>query len=702
MKKNYAPLICLIVLLFAAYAGKANGDEQSKVNELIEVSTAYRFSDIHKSLTTIDEALAIAQKIDYKQGIARCYLKKGQYLSNAGVLKESGENLEKAAALFKSIDKRNEYAVCLKELADYKRSTGDPEKAEDLIKESTAIATELQDKQLLAECEIASGIIDMKTGEFADATAHLLSALRTAEAIKNDEIIMNSCRELGNINSLEENIPRSNEYFERALNISKKIGNKLGVADAYCNIASNYLTIGDLDNAAVNIAKSMDLSRQLNYKPTLALDLLNMGYCLTYQNKYKEADKQLAEAERVFGELGDKHGQAEVLNAKGYLAAKTHNLDEAEKNYVASATAAQPIKANDQLKASYDGLAYIYEQKKDYEGAYHFQKLSQEISSQVFNTSNARAVTKLQLSYDFEKVKEQQRREQELKDKVTAAERTRERWFNYFLVVVGLMAAIIAVLTYMAYRNSRRAKDLLFEKNILITKEKETAERLLSDIIPAEIETRIKASGITEIENFATVMFIDFDDFTSVEQHFSPIELMDELDLVFKGMDDVCKKFRLETLKTLSDGYLCIGGLANSRDCKPEDVVNAAIKIQLYMEDIRMRHMKEGKAFFQMRIGIHTGQISGGIVGVRTIAADIWGETVQAASGIEKMAAAGGIRISDATFQLVKNKFETIYTGQSKVASREMKVYEITNFKAEYSKLSVSETVTDLIIKLEN
>lgn len=702
MKKNYAPLFCLIILLLAVYTGKANGDEQSKVNELIEVSTAYRFSDIHKSLTTIDEALAIAQKLDYKQGIARCYLKKGQYLSNAGTLKESGENLEKAAVLFKSIDKRNEYAICLKELADYHRATGNPDKAAILIKESSAIARELQNNELLAECEIASGIIDMKTGKLAEATAHLLNALKTAEAIKNDEIIMNSCRELGNINSLEENIPRSNEYFERALSISNKIGNKLGVADAYCNIAANFLTIGDVDEAEANITKSMNLSRELNYKPTLALDLLNMGYCLTYKNQYKEAGTQLDEAEKVFGELGDKHGQAEVLNAKGYLAAKTHNLDEAEKNYVASANTAKAIQANDQLKASYDGLAYIYEQKKDYEGAYHFQKLSQSISSQIYNTSNARAVTKLQLSYDFEKVKEQQRREQELKDKVTAAERIRERWFIYFMVVVGLMAAIIAALTYMAYRNNRRAKELLVEKNILITKEKETAERLLSDIIPAEIEMRIQASGISDIENFATVMFIDFDDFSRVEQQFSPMELMDELDLVFKGMDDVCKRFRLETLKTLSDGYLCIGGLANSRDCKPEDVVNAAIKIQLYMEEIRMRHMKEGKAFFQMRIGIHTGQIAGGIVGVRTIAADIWGETVQAASAIEKMAAAGEIRISDATYQLVRNKFETIYTGQSKVASKEMKVYQITNFKAEYSRLSVTESMTELIIKLEN
>ncbi len=688
------------MLLLGAPSVKSTGDEQSKVNELIDLSTAYRFSDIHKSISTIDDALAIARKLGYKEGIAECYLKKGQYLSNNGSEKESGENLQKAADIFKSIEKKDKYATALKELADYYRTTGDQDRAKALIKQSAAIAAELQNKDLQAECEIASGIIDMNTGKFADATAHYLNALKTAEAIKSDENIMNSCRELGNINSLEGNIPASNEYFQRALNINLKIGNKLGVADAYCNIGSNFLTLGNIQEATANIQKSMNLSRELNYKPTLALDLLNMGYCMTYRNKYDEAKIQLDEAGQVFEELSDKHGQAEVLNAKGYLAAKTHDYDAAAKSYLASTEIATPIHANDQLKSSYDGLAYVFEQRKDYEGAYKFQKLSQGISNQLFGTSNTQAVTKLQLNYDFDKVKEQQRIEQQLKDKVIASERTRDKYFRYFLIVLGLMSCGIALSAFIAYRANKQANELLFEKNILITQEKETAERILSDIIPAEIETKIKASGIAEIESFATVMFIDFDEFTHTEQQFNPIELMDELDLIFKGMDDVSKKFKLETLKTLSDGYLCIGGLANSQDCRPEDVMNAAIKIQLFMEEIKLKRIRENKPFFQMRIGIHTGQIAGGIVGVRTIAADIWGETVQAASMIEKMAQAGEIRISDATFQLIKNKFETVYRGHLKTPAKDIGVYQVSNFKAEYSKLTISDNVTELINKL--
>jgi adenylate cyclase len=671
-------IIFFVLLSFTGFDSiAAVTDDQSRVNQLIELSTAYRFTDINKSIATIDEALALAQKIDFRAGIAECYLKKGQYLFNNGNQKESGENLQKAADIFKQTDAKGKYALCLKELGDYYSAIGDQVKATELVKQSSAIAAGLQDRPLQAQCDIASGIIEMKGGKFAEATAHFINALRTAETIKNDEIIMNSCRELGNLNSLQGNIPLSNEYYHRALAINIKMGNKLGVADLYCNIGSNFLILGNEQEALANIKKSLDLARSLDYKPTLALDLLNMGYCMTYQDQYDKARYQFDEAQNVFTGLNDKHGQAEVMNAKGYLLAKTRDYNEAAISYLASADMARQINANDQLKTSYEGLAYIYEQRKDYEAAYKFQKLALGISSEIYNTSNAQLVTKLQLSYDFEKTQEQQRIQQQLKDKIIESDRKKNRYVGYFLIVLGLMSIVLTASAFVAYRATRKAKELLVEKNELITKEKERAERILSDIIPAEIEAKIKASGIGQIENFATIMFIDFYEFTKTEQKFHPMALMDELDIIFKGMDDVTKKFNLETLKTLSDGYLCLGGSANSADSRPEDVVHAAIKIQVLMDEIRMRNIKDGKPYFEMRIGIHTGKIAGGIVGVRTIADDIWGEAVQAASLMEKMAKAGEIRISEATYRLVKNNFETVYSGTLKVSDKEMAVYQI-------------------------
>jgi class 3 adenylate cyclase len=120
------------------------------------------------------------------------------------------------------------------------------------------------------------------------------------------------------------------------------------------------------------------------------------------------------------------------------------------------------------------------------------------------------------------------------------------------------------------------------------------------------------------------------------------------------------------------------------------------------MDEIKMKHIKEGQPYFEMRIGVHTGHIAGGIVGVRTIAADVWGEVVQAASLMEKMANAGEIRVSEATYQLIKNKFETIYCGKLKVSAKEIEVYQIANFKTEFSHLNVSQDVDNLINRLKD
>ena len=688
------------IFLLGYHTAFAKPDEQSKVNQLIELSTAYRFSDIHRSIATIDDALLLAQKIEYKAGIAECYLKKGQYLFNNGSQKESGESLKKAADLFKEIDIKDKYAISLKELADYYRAVGNQKMATILITQSTAIAASLKNDALVAECEIASGTIDMNTGKFAEATEHFLKALQTAETIKNDEIIMNSCRELGNINSMQGNIPISNDYFKRSLAINLKIGNRLGVADAYCNIGANFLALGNESEAASNINKSLALAKELNYKPTIALDLLNLGYCNSRLNEVEQAKEHFEQAGTLFRESNDRHGEAEVLNAKGYLDAKMGNYEQAAVNYLHSAEIAKPINANDQLKTSYDGLAYVFERRKDFEAAYKFQKMAQGLSDQLYGTDNAKVVTKLQLNYDFQKLREQQRIQQELKDQITDSEKKRALYFQLFLVILGILFLALAAFAYIAYRANRKAKMLLTERNELITVEKERAERILSDIIPAEIEAKIKQSGIGQIEGFATVMFVDFNEFSKTEQKFDPISLMDELDIIFKGMDDISKKFQLETLKTLSDGYLCIGGLANSLECRPEDVVNAAIKIQLFMDELKMQRIQQGSPYFEMKIGVHTGQIAGGIVGVRTIAADIWGETVQVASMLEKRAQASDIYLSESTYHIVKAKFQSIYSGLVHIGSKDVAVYQLTQFRTDISPLTVSDNVNELLNRL--
>ena len=76
------------------------------------------------------------------------------------------------------------------------------------------------------------------------------------------------------------------------------------------------------------------------------------------------------------------------------------------------------------------------------------------------------------------------------------------------------------------------------------------------------------------------------------------------------------------------------------------------------------RYQQLGKKTFEIRIGINTGSVVAGIVGVKKFAYDIWGDTVNKAARMEQHSEAGKINISDSTYELVKDKFNCTYRGK--------------------------------------
>lgn len=704
---NRLPLknLFFIIAVVTSLSVAAKEDTYSRVKQLLEMSAAYRYTDMDKAIVEVNKALELSTAIGYKEGMADACLKKGQYLFNQGKHEESNVYLYKAAGLFKQFNE-NKYALSLKELADNYRIIGNNSKAEELVNQAATLAKNANNKLLEAECEISKGLILMNLGKFAPATTHYLNAYKIGEDIKDDEIIINSCRELGNINSLDGNINLSNQYFQKCLDLNKKTDNKLGMADAYCNLGSNFLNIGNYEEAEKSIHASIKIAEELNYRTTLALNFLNLGYLKSNTNNIPAAFENLEKALKIFQDVNDKKGQAQVYNAKGYLFAKKKEYQQAAQFYQLSEAISKEIKANDELRSSYEGLAYVFEQLNDFESAFKFQKLEQNLSKQIYSTDNAKKITQLQLNYEFNKIQENQRLAQKFKDDAAAQEKKASNIFIGFLIIAGLMSLALLYTSVRAYKENKKAKELLAERNKLITIEKERSEKLLHDIVPAELGTRISQANIQQSDNFATVMFVDFKDFTKSEEQFSPVDLMDELDIIFKSLDDISKKFKLETMKTLGDGYLCIGGLASNKNTSPIDVIDAAIKIQEGISLLKERRIKENKPYFEMQIGIHSGQIVGGIVGVRTLSDDVWGDTVQSASMIEKYEGKceGNIKISQSTFNLVKAHFECTQCGEMRIlGGNELAVYQVVSKRKEpLGSLSITENISEMLAKIES
>jgi len=191
-------------------------------------------------------------------------------------------------------------------------------------------------------------------------------------------------------------------------------------------------------------------------------------------------------------------------------------------------------------------------------------------------------------------------------------------------------------------------------------------EELLLNILPSETAEELKATGTAEAKSFdeVTVMFTDFKNFTQASEKMNAKELVSEINYIFSGFDKIISKHNIEKIKTIGDSYMCAGGLPVANKTNAVDVVSAALGIQHFMNQLKDEREKENKRSFEIRIGIHTGPVVAGIVGVKKFAYDIWGDTVNIASRMESSGEVGKVNISGATYELVKEKFQCTYRGK--------------------------------------
>ena len=201
----------------------------------------------------------------------------------------------------------------------------------------------------------------------------------------------------------------------------------------------------------------------------------------------------------------------------------------------------------------------------------------------------------------------------------------------------------------------------LKERTRELEQEKNKSNRLLHNIFPSEIVKEWKETGAIKPKEFEMVslLFTDFQGFTEIASSMDPHELVSELNDIFNNFDSIINKYKLEKLKTMGDSYMVAGGLPKETDNHAVSVVYAALDMMDYLS----ARNKTSRYKWEMRAGVHSGNVIAGVVGKNKFTYDVWGNTVNIANIMERNSTPGMVCVTSATLELIKGCFECSYKG---------------------------------------
>lgn len=200
---------------------------------------------------------------------------------------------------------------------------------------------------------------------------------------------------------------------------------------------------------------------------------------------------------------------------------------------------------------------------------------------------------------------------------------------------------------------------ILQEQNLALDDSRQHIERLMLNILPRNIFMRLQAGEKRIADRFesVSVLFADIVNFTDLSAKTPPIELVTILDTLFSRFDALAEKYNVEKIKTIGDAYMVVGGLPGSEEKHTQAIALLAVEMQNTTVEMAS---SLGVPQISLRIGIHSGEVIAGVIGMKKFAYDLWGDTVNTASRMESHSEPGKIHISENIFQALNTPSDII------------------------------------------
>jgi class 3 adenylate cyclase/Tfp pilus assembly protein PilF len=589
------------------------GDKNKEAKAHFKIGWIWQsFSGYPDALEHYNLSLALENELGNRTDAGVILYQIGSVYDDLGEFLPADENTRKAYDIFKELGDEKRMAICLNNLGNFQNSLGDNTKALDFFLQALKINEALNNTDEISKNLNNIGVVYLGMEKYSKAREYFLQSFVIISKSGKKESILRGLGNIGITYSAEDNFKKALEYFQQVLQLSREIGNKPAISTTYNNIARIYEDMNESEKALEYYSMAFAINDSIGDKKSMIYNLVGLGDVSGDLGNYEQAAIYLKQARSLAMQIGARYSEKDALQ----------------------------------------GLTEMYAVQKQYDSAFKYFQIYSNLKDTLLNQENIEEVTRKEMQYGFDK----KMLEEHLRSELEINKQKNRK--NIFLVAgLGIFAMLIGLWSRLNYIRKSRA---------IIKKEKDRSEELLLNILPAEVAEELKEKGFAEAKHFdeVTVLFSDFKGFTLMAEKLSPAELVHEIDFCFKKFDEITTKFGIEKIKTIGDAYMCAGGLPVSNKTNPTDIVKAALEIQSFMEILKTGRIKEDKPYFELRIGIHTGPVVAGIVGIKKFQYDIWGDTVNIASRMESSGAVGKVNISQMTYEKIRDQFECEYRGK--------------------------------------
>lgn len=531
---------------------------------------------------------------------------------------------------------------------------------------------------------------------------------------EKDSLFMSIAYNLIGLGSFtKSDFPDALKYYRKSINIKEALGNEHELAISYGNLANLYARNGFHQESLIYLKKVLKMSRATGDSIALIQSYNSLGVSFYYMDSMEISSSyfdsvQIMLDDGFIDNRDMRFFRCFVLGNKGEIHLNLGEMDKAYREIFGALLCMKDIenqKMNLYLgyttmgkwhneKGNYDSAVYYCSKSSDfyrerevesdeldacrclwraYRGLGEYEKSTATAARMFSLDSNLEeAGTNVKLRQEYFRVslledslnRVEEKRQLEAAHQSEIQENEKKRNLAFILGAIGL---IVALGFYLRWR-------LVHKANRVITKERQRSDNLLLNILPAEIAEELKEKGEATARSFeeVSIIFTDFKDFTKLSAKLSPDELVRKVNIFFKEFDHICERYGIEKIKTIGDSYMAVSGLP----VPGEESVSKAVLASLEMMDfVRKRSaevLKESGSPFEMRIGIHTGHVVAGIVGVKKFQYDVWGDAVNTASRMESAGQVGKVNISADTYEKIKgdDRFEFEDRGYIKIQGK--------------------------------